>query len=277
MEDIPQEPRKKQRMRPPAAFRTLQEYKQMLDFGYRAVEEYMDRDKVKEHIFDKEIKHPIERTMVHARSGAFDEAVTIVTNEIINAKRTSKIGVHHTLCCNVLWLGVTPNVNCHIMNEKFREYLDQRNIDKANDDPDFLPVKPRLFNEDEEEQLGVRMNREDEAALIERVNRLLFGEPLEPQMQLFEQAEESDRESPEKLPRHSYAKRTLKGKKRSKKLASEVANKTESMETPKKSKKNEPVIERVRWEMDSDEECQGSLQETVLQEDEETDEEGTLG
>ena len=109
----------------------------------------MSKTQVAKEIFIKDTsknfpRHPLLRTMVSLESDAFREAVKQVTKAINEAKR-SHLLVSHLICCNVFWIGVSPRVHNHIINDKVRALLDRRCIPKAFYNPDYLPFDEEII------------------------------------------------------------------------------------------------------------------------------------
>ena len=129
---------------PHAGISSLTYFDQLKKFQRRKIHTFLDPELVEKEIFfstdrkDKQPAHPFLRKMVSVQSTAFKQAVHLVAKAIVTAKNDHRL-VTYLQCCDIFWIGVHPKMTTHCFNDKFRKYMDLRNIPKACYNPDFLP------------------------------------------------------------------------------------------------------------------------------------------
>ena len=161
---------------PHAGIASLDYFNRLNRFKLRKIHTFFDPELVEKEIFfgtvpkDKQPVHPYLRKMVSIESEAFKQAVHLVAKAIVTAKQNHKL-VTHLKCCDIIWIGVPPKMSTHCFNDKFRKYMDLRNIPKAYYNPQFLPgcVQEEVKLEPETPKAVEPIQEKDQEVLKEEI------------------------------------------------------------------------------------------------------------
>ena len=132
----------------PAGIESLKKLNNLRQFKERNVNIFMSKKEVQDQILfrfndGRFPHHPLLRTMVSIESDAFKEAYKLVAKEIKKAKKNNYL-VSHLLCCNMFYIGHSPRVTNHVVNDELRGILDARNLSKTWYNPNYLPFSEEV-------------------------------------------------------------------------------------------------------------------------------------
>ena len=143
-EETPEEPRL------PLGISSLKMLSTLRKFEVRNINTFMSKEEIQDHILfrfndGRFPQHPLLRTMVSIESDAFKEAYKLVAKEIKKAKKKHLL-VSHLLCCNMFYIGCSPRVTTHVVNDELRTILDGRILPKTWYNPNYLPFDEEVFS-----------------------------------------------------------------------------------------------------------------------------------